>query len=106
MYQAAIMGAVWGLAAWAFYAGFLFVWSPKWLKSLILSNRFLILMCDLIATVLGSKMIMQFSGTITAGIGTIVLMLACLFTSSILLMIRRAINMYRSISGGRYAKNY
>jgi hypothetical protein len=100
MQDLAIVGAIWGLGLWALWFGYFLVYLPSWIKTWVLNKKWRIIALDIIITFLGNRIINQASGTVTAGIGTFVLMFACFGSSSLLMVYmwtkKKCINMFTS----------
>jgi len=93
--QMALLGFAWGIGIWGLWMGYLMVWCPTFIKNIIMSRKIYIIACDLIVTYFGSKLISSSSGSIAAGIGTFVLLMACFTSSSIIIQIaKRKKNLY------------
>lgn len=101
MYQMAIIGVAWGLGLWALWTGYFLVWSPRIFRNFVLRKKYRVIMCDLAITILGSRLMLTTGGSVTAGIGTFVLMFSCFLSSSLVIMILRAKELIGGLGGGR-----
>jgi hypothetical protein len=80
-----LTGVIWGAGLWIIWFGYFITQCPKALKNWVYRKRWRIFMLDLVIVFLGNNIINKASGTVTAGVGTFVLMFLAFGASCVMM---------------------